>query len=181
MRHAPWWRLGLLLFGILMAFVSYGYFRLSDLNRRIETTWAAFEEAMRWEGDIVLSLISEVETVTDTEKITADSARFALRNLLLARSKKHMIEAYRVMHRTASRLLDLKSAQMDTLVDPQLKILVDELKEASGQVDSLSTEYDRLVRRYNGLLSTFPYNIIAEATGFIPEPQLPLTKTDGNH
>ena len=181
MKRFPLMRLLLLVFGMAIVAVSIGYFEIYDLNKNIQKTWKMFEESMKLEGDIVPSLIAAVVTGSDQEKILIDSISKAWRNLMRFKSREHIIEAYKVMHSVAQRLLDLGLQKKELSSDPEFRILVNDLKNARSAVDSLALQYDLAVVRYNRLISTFPFNLIARATGFTEEPRLSLEGSDGGH
>lgn len=181
MKRFPLMRLLVLFLGILIIAVSIGYFEIYDLNRDIQKTWQMFEESMKWEGDIVPSLIATVATGSDREKILIDSISKAWRNLMRFKSREHIIEAYKVMHSAAQHLLDLGMQKKELSDDPEFRILVNDLKNARSTVDSLAIQYNFAVVRYNRLISTFPFNLIARATGFTEEPKLSLEGSNGGH
>ncbi len=175
----PFWRILLFLVGLFLIVTSFFYFRMVYLSHQVDDTWEIFEENMKWEGDIVPSLVSALDVNSDSEQTIVDSIARAWRKLMTSKSRKNIIDAYLIMHRTARHLIDIRLADEDTVIDPELKILIQELKDVKIKIDSLSAVYDSLVTEYDNLISTFPYSFIARATGYIPEPHIPLV-SDGS-
>ncbi len=178
MRRFPFVRIALFLVGILTVAISYGFFTIYDLSQDIERTWQMFEESMKWEGDIVPSLVATVATVSEGKKQLIDSISVAWHGLMRFKSKKRLLEAYTMLHSTARQLIEIGAQNQELQNDREFRILVQDLKQASNRVDSLAMEYQVAVRSYNLIISMFPFNLIARAAGFAPEPEI---STDFRH
>jgi LemA protein len=156
--------------GVLLLFLIWliaTYNRFVRLRQHIKESWSGIDVELKRRWDLVPSLVETVKGYAKHEREVLENV-VALRNRAAAphASAESQAADESALAMGLKRLFALAEAYPDLKADRHFLALQQELANTEDRIAAARRFYNGNVREMNGLVLTFPSNLVARAFGF---------------
>jgi len=156
---------------VILIWVIGTYNRLVQLRQNVRESWSAIETELRRRYDLIPNLVETVKGYATHEKDTLEAV-IAARNSAVSNvsSPEAQAAAQNVLTGALTKLMALSEAYPQLKANENFNQLQRELGDTETRISQARRFYNANVREMNTACETFPSVVIANNTGFKPQP-----------
>ncbi len=156
----------LIVLGILVGFLIFGYNRLISLKNRVENSWHQVDVQLRRRYDLIPNLVEAVKGYATHEKELFESVTRARTAAISAQTVKEQSEAENMLTQTLKSLFAVAENYPELKASQNFMMLQEELSGTESKIAYARQFYNDSVMTYNETIQKFPTNIIASLFNF---------------
>ena len=151
---------GLIIAGIVIAWLIFIYNNLIQLNQQVDEGWSYINVQLKRRTDLIPNLIETVKGYAVHEKDVFEKVTKARTEFLNANTLKETEAADNMLSGALKSLFAVAEAYPDLKANQNFLELQKELSDTEDKIQASRRFYNATVREYSTFLQSFPVNII---------------------
>lgn len=156
----------LALVALAVLFTVGMYNKLVKLKNLVKSSWSDIDVQLKKRYDLVPNLVEVVKGAGTYEKTTLERVVQARSAAMGARTPGEKAKSEGMLTDTLKSLFALSEAYPTLKANENYLLLQNQLKELEDTIEHARRYYNAVVRDFNTLIETVPYNVVAGTFGF---------------